>query len=185
MQEEELIANLRRREENAYVYCISAYQDKIFKLCLGLTHSREDAEDICQEVFIELFHSIDSFRGNSSVITWLYRIAVNKSLNHQKKVKRQRLLAKVVRVFAPGNAGKESPDKKVEQKEVSGALFKALDKLPENQRIAYTLAKYDDLSYDEIAEAMGLSLSSVESLMFRAKENLKKSLLNYYENNFK
>lgn len=185
MQQEELIAKLLRGEESAYAYCISAYQDKIFKLCLGLIHNREDAEDICQEVFIELFRSIGSFRGNSTVITWLYRIAVNKSLNHQKKIKRQRLLAKVLGSFGAANTGRESPDKKVEQKEVSGALFHALNKLPENQRIAYTLAKYDDLSYDEIAVVMGLSVSSVESLMFRAKDNLKKSLLNYYENNFK
>lgn len=185
MQEEELIAKLLLREESAYVHCITTYQDKIFKLCLGFLHSREDAEDICQEVFIELFRSIENFRGNSSVVTWLYRVAVNKSLNHQKKIKRQRIFAKMLGAFGPADGGKESPDKKIEQKEVSGALLRALDKLPENQRIAYTLAKYDDLSYEEIAVVMSLSLSSVESLMFRAKDNLKKSLLNYYENNFK
>lgn len=82
-------------------------------------------------------------------------------------------------------ANKETPDKEMEKKELKGSLFQAIERLPENQRIAYTLAKYDEMSYEKIAGIMGISLASVESLMFRAKENLKKRLLNYYESNFK
>lgn len=185
MQDQDLIPLLLARDEATYRYFIEREKDKILRVCLGFVQNREDAEDICQEVFLELLSSLQDFKGNSAINTWLYRIAVNKSINHLKKAKRQMLFAKMLSSLRPGNANNETPDKKIEERELSGALFRAMDKLPGNQKIAYTLAKFDDMSYAQIAEIMELSLGSVESLIFRAKDNLKKHLVTYYENNLK
>jgi RNA polymerase sigma-70 factor (ECF subfamily) len=185
MQEQDLITQLLDRKEEAYRYCLDKHQDHIYKVCVGFLHSKEDAEDICQDVFIELFSSISSYRGGASLSTWLYRIAVNKSLNFLKKKKRSLLYEKWLGGIGSASSRKKAPDDQLENKELAGMLFKAIEALPENQKIAYTLVTYDDLSYEEIAKVMNVSLSSVESLLFRARNNLKKSLLRYYEKNYK
>jgi len=119
--------------------------------------------------------------------TWIYRIAVNKSLEYLRKMKRKKRSGFL---FWISNEDSEShlevpdfnhPGVMVENKEKAVILFQAIDNLPENQRIAFTLHKVEDLSYLQIAEVMQKSISSVESLMHRAKKNLKKELYNYYK----
>ena len=148
----------------------------------------EDAEDITQEVFIQVYHSVQQFKGDSKISTWLYRITVSKSLDFLRSKKRKKRFAFVQSLF-----GTESTEPLVEQatfvhpgvqlenKERAGILFKAIDKLPENHKVAFTLNKVEGLSYQEVAEVMQLSVSSVESLLFRAKNNLQDSLKNYYK----
>lgn len=184
MLESEIIYKLLEKDEQTFRLFVEMHQNKIFKLCMGFLHNKEDAEDICQEVFIELFNSIHFFKGNSSLLTWVYRIAINKSLNAVQKRKRQELFNKILVPFKMASFNKEMPDTIIEQKEISNILVIAIEKLPQNQKIAYTLAKYDDLSYEEISKIMNLSISSIESLMFRAKSNLKKYLFNYYKTNY-
>jgi RNA polymerase sigma-70 factor (ECF subfamily) len=184
MSETEIIHKLLVKNEQTFRTFIETHQAKVFKVCMGFLHNREDAEDICQEVFIELYNSIQFFKGESSLLTWIYRIAVNKSLNAVQKRKRQQLFNKVMSSFKIGTPAKEVPDAIMEQKETAEVLIMSINKLPENQKIAYTLAKYDDLSYEEISNIMNLSIPAIESLMFRAKAGLKKQLLNYYKINF-
>lgn len=159
----------------------------VFNTAIGIVQNAEDAEDISQEVFVQVYNSISSFKGDSKFSTWLYRITITKSLDHERRKKRKKRFAFVKSIF-----GEESevvvnppdfhhPGVVMDQKENAAALFKAIDKLPENQKIAFTLHKVEGLSYQEVSEVMKTTVSSVESLMHRAKNNLKKNLEEYYK----
>lgn len=186
----ELIHRLINGEEQAFRQLIEIYQAMVFKTCFHILRNREDAEDIAQDVFIEIFESIHQFRKESRLSTWLYRIAINKSLNHIRRNKFKLLISSLDHFFSRDkNTGFDPEDpsagnspENIDYTERAHIMQKAVESLPENQRIAFTLSKYDELSYQEIASVMELSLSSVESLIHRAKMNLQKKLVNYYKN---
>jgi len=182
-----LVSDLKNGGEEAFRYLVDQYQDKVYNTCISFVKNPDDADDLTQEVFIEVYNSIHKFRLESKLSTWIYRIAVNKSLEHLRKMKRKKRSGFL---FWRGNEDSESkqeipdfnhPGVMTENKEGAKILFQAIDKLPDNQRIAFTLHKLEDLSYDQIAEVMKKSLSSVESLMHRAKLNLRKELFIYYK----
>jgi RNA polymerase sigma-70 factor (ECF subfamily) len=179
-------------DRSAFEELINEYKDSVMRTCMGFVHNYTDAEDISQEVFIEIYQSIGKFRGDSKLSTWIYRITVNKSLNFIRKNKKHNVLKSIESFFTGNNDGSSSIDiadekaetkTRIEQTETADVLAKAIDSLAKNQKIAFTLHKYDDLSYKQIAEVMELSLSSVESLIHRAKTNLQKKLINYYKAN--
>jgi RNA polymerase sigma-70 factor (ECF subfamily) len=148
--------------------------------------NQADADDVTQEVFIELFRSMNRFRGESRLSTWIYRISVNKSLEHLRRKKQKKWFGLWNKPDEGDAIEKNLPDFDhpgvlAENRERAKILAWALDKLPENQRIAYTLHKIEGLGYQEIAEVIQVSLSAVESLMHRARHNLQKHLKNYYE----
>lgn len=159
---------------------VMQYQDRVYNTCLGFLGNREDALDISQEVFMEVFNAYHTFLGKAKLGTWIYRIAVNKCLEairKDKSVKRAR----------NGHSFGESemvtfdhPGVKLENKELASVLFDAISKLPENQRTAFTLHKIEGVPYDEIGQIMNKSLSSVESLIHRAKARLRELLAKYY-----
>lgn len=190
MTDEELIKRLTAGDNEAFRDLVQRYQSLVYKSCYNILRQQEEAEDIAQEVFIEVYESIDQFKHQSKLSTWLYRIAINKSLNHLRKVKRKSLFHSIEGFFVNSkNTELDIEDKSTQQsphtiefKERNAILQSAIDSLPENQRIAFTLNKFDELSYQEITEIMGLSLSSVESLIHRAKISLQKKLINYYKN---
>jgi len=167
---------------------VETHQNLVYNTALGLLQNTADAEDITQEVFIQVFHSVEQFKGESKFSTWLYRITVTKCLDFLRSKKRKKRFAFVQNLF-----GAESNEPLVEQtsfvhpgvqlenKERAAILFKAIDKLPENQKAAFTLHKVEGLSYQEVAEVLRVSVSSVESLLFRAKNNLQKYLSDYYK----
>lgn len=188
MNDQQLIEQIRQGDEKAFRHLVENYQQMVVNTCFGMLHDRDDANDIAQEVFIEVFNSIDKFRLDAKISTWLYRIAVNKSLNFIRDNKKRSLFQRIEAVFAGRNytdstsgLSSDEPDTNLQEKQKSAIVHKAIDSLPENQRIAFTLNKYEDLSYKEIAEIMALSLSSVESLMHRAKKALQKKLLDCYK----
>lgn len=190
MTDEELIKRLVTKDNEAFRDLVLQYQSLVYKACFNLLRQQEDAEDIAQDVFIEVFESIEQFRHLSKLSTWLYRIAINKSLNHLRKTRRKSLIHSIEGFFINNkNATLEIEDKSandsphsIDYMERSNILQSAIASLPENQRIAFTLNKFDELSYQEITEVMGLSLASVESLIHRAKLSLQKKLINYYKN---
>jgi RNA polymerase sigma factor (sigma-70 family) len=154
---------------------------------LNIVQGIEDAEDITQEVFIEVYHSMNDFNEQSAVSTWIYRIAVNKSLDFLRTKKRKKRFAFLTRLFHPETGEQlheashfDHPGVALENKERSQILFKAISKLPENQQTAFVLRKIEGFTQKEIAQIMNLSEKAVESLVQRAKENLKKSLGNFY-----
>lgn len=190
MTEGEYIEGLRRGDEKVFREFVDQYQLSLLKLCVGFLHDEEDAKDIVQDVFIEVFQSVEQFRGDSLLSTWLFRIAVNKSLNQIRKNKNKRVLASIDSVLSANrkvmvNIPDESEvsDKYIENEERAKIIRQTIDRLPKNQRIAFVLSKYQDLSYKEISEVMNISLSAVEALIHRAKLNLQKKLLNQYKKN--
>ncbi|MCB9232714.1 MAG: RNA polymerase sigma factor [Bacteroidia bacterium] len=182
MEEELLISKLKAGDQATFRAFFLEYQTMVYNVCLGFVPKVEDAEDLTQEVFFEVFRSIANFKGDAKLSTWLYRIAVTKSLELLRSRKRKKRSGFLVSI-SPGEdlgLGDESeinhPGMKMENKEKAAALFQALAELPDNQRTAFTLSQIEGLSYTEVCETMDLSKSSVESLIFRARKNLKKSL---------
>ncbi|MDR3593255.1 MAG: sigma-70 family RNA polymerase sigma factor [Clostridium sp.] len=190
MEDLEIIKKLKSGNDEAFRIVVEKYQKLVLNCSYKFLRNRESAEDITQEVFLEVFESINSFRADSKLSTWIYRIAVTKSINHLKSMKRKKRFAMLLHLFgedeienqisAPENM---SPDKALENQDRTKILTWALEKLPENQRIAFTLSKYNEMSYEEISSLLNTSISSVESLIHRAKTNLKKKLYNYYKKN--
>ena len=189
MNQPELIVQLQQGDEAAFKKLVDEWQDMVYNTSLGIVQNADDADDITQEVFIQVYRSISSFKGDSKFSTWLYRIAVGKALDHEKKKKRQKRFGFVQRLF--GGDGEEQihavefdhPGVQMEKKERANELFNALKQIPDKQRIAFTLHKLEGQSYQEVAEIMNTSLYAVESLMARAKTNLKTALKKYYEKN--
>jgi len=188
MEELELINKLKKGDEESYRKIVDMYQRFVLNSCYRFVYNKETAEDLTQETFVEVYKSINLFRMDSKLSTWIYRIAVSKSIDFIKSQKRKKRFAVLKSIF--GDDGEEeqiaanenrSPVNLLENDDRIKVLTWALDKLPENQRIAFTLSKYDEMSYQEIANILNVSVSSVESLIHRAKLNLKKRLYNYYK----
>ncbi|WP_298345346.1 RNA polymerase sigma factor [uncultured Algibacter sp.] len=190
MTENEFITGLRNHNANAYGRLLDDFQQKVFATCISFVPNKEDAEDIAQEVFVEVFNSIGKFKGNSTLSTWIYRITTNKCLEFIRKRNTKKRFGFMQSIL--GNAipvDKTSyftemnhPGAILENKERSETLFYAINQLPEAQKVVFTLHKVDGKSYQEISDITEKSLSSVESLMFRAKKNLQKLLENFYKN---
>ncbi len=190
MTENEFIEGLRNHNTNAYGRLLDDFQQKVFATCMSFVPNKEDAEDIAQEVFVEVFNSISKFKGNSKLSTWIYRITTNKCLEFIRKRNTKKRFAFLQSIT--GNdilVDKTSyftemnhPGIILENKEKSETLFFAINQLPDAQKVVFTLHKVDGNSYQEISDITEKSVSSVESLMFRAKKNLQKLLENFYKN---
>jgi len=189
MSETEIIQKLQRGNEQAFKELVENYQKMVVNTCFGMVHNIEDAEDIAQEVFIEVFRSIHKFRADSKLSTWLYRMAINRSLNYIRDNNRNKwfqsfedsIKSKNTLHVNLINKNTDHPEFVLENTQRATLLHEAIDSLAENQKIAFTLSKYEDLSYQEISKVMDVSVSSVESLMHRAKKNLQKKLYKCYQ----
>lgn len=186
MGESELINGIQQGDRQAYRTLVETHQQMVVNTCLGIVHNQADAEDIAQDVFLEVFRNSGQFRGDAKLSTWLYRIAVNRSLNHIRNNRRKKFWQSLEETFKGGrNASNEISDYRTDQaitdEQRRELLHQVIDKLPEKQRVAFTLNKYEDLSYQQIAEIMELSLASVESLIHRAKKNLQDQLYECYK----
>ncbi len=165
---------------------MEATQDAVYNTALGIVKSEEDAEDIVQEVFVKLFENSSGFRGEANPSTWLYRVAVNTSLDHYRKKKGKRRLS-FLKDLIVGRVQKDvsfdHPGVRLENKEHARELFRAVDKLPLNQQVVFVLYHLEGKSYSEISSIMQKSPTAVESLMARAKGNLQKILRDYFDKN--
>ncbi len=189
MSEAEIIQKLQQGNEQAFRQMVEQYKMLVVNTCFGMVHNTEDAEDIAQEVFIEVFRSVEKFRADSKLSTWLYRITVNRSLNFIRDNKKHKWFQSFEDAVKSKNTVHENlaistsdqPGFILENSQRATLLHEAIDSLPENQKVAFTLSKYEELSYQEISAVMDLSVSSVESLIHRAKKNLQKKLYNCYK----
>ncbi len=172
---------------NDFQSLYNQYKVLVYNVALHYVQSIEDAEEITQDVFVQVYQSIEKFQNNATFKTWIYRITINKSLDfikHKKSKKRffifgqrsdsEKDLQNISSFEHPGIA--------MEKKEEAAILFKVINELTENQRTAFILSKLDGLSNPEIATIMDVSISSVESLVFRAKKTLKEKLSQQFEN---
>lgn len=188
MDEHQVIQTLQQGSESAYRSLVEDYQERVLNTCLGFVPRRQDAEDLTQEVFLEVFRSIGKFRGEAKLSTWIYQIATRKCLEHiryNNRQKRWAFLKNLVGLDAPEaqavSSGFDHPGVELENQERSAILFNKMEELPEHQRTAFVLHKVEGLSHAEIAGVMNVSISAVESLIFRARQNLQKKLENYYK----
>src|SRR2546423_8022452 len=159
----------------------------VYNTALTIVQQTEDAEDVAQEVFVQVYQSIEGFKGEAKFSTWLYRITLSKAMDHERRKKRKKRFAFVKTIFKEGDETNLNPPDfhhpgvTLDNKEKAAVLFKAMKSLPDNQRIAFVLNKVEGLSYQEISEVMETTVSAVESLLHRAKSNLRKILKDFYE----
>lgn len=179
MHEIEIIQNIQAGKTNEFKRLVEKHQSIVFRTALGFVHIKEDAEDLTQEVFIRVFQSLDSFRGNAEFSTWLYRITVNICLNHLNKNRGRGIIqfAEDMMQSLFNKAGvNKNPVEELIEVERETAIRNAIDSLPEKQRTTFILSKYDELSQKEIAQIMQISEGAVEQHLQRGKINLQKKL---------
>jgi RNA polymerase sigma-70 factor, ECF subfamily len=189
MTDTKIINIILQGGRNEFRTLVERYQLMVFRTCMGFLHDKDDADDLTQEVFIQVYQSLNKFRGDSAFSTWVYRIAVNASLNRVRKNSRTPIINRLDSLFVTGKEKEislpandtEDPESILIRLEKSKWIQAVLDSLPENQRTAIVLSKYDDLSQKEIAEIMKLTEGAVESLIQRAKANLKVKLSSTYK----
>lgn len=182
MNESEFIEALQRGESAAYQRLLNDTQDWVYNTVLSIVQNESVAEDLAQEVYIQVFRSIGKFRGDARLSTWMYRIAIQKALEWVRKQKRARF-------WRSGGFGLNvieetdfhHPGVQAEEKEQAAVFFRAVKQLPEQQKIAWVLIKTEGLSYAAVAEIMNTTVKSVEALMYRAKANLTKNIKSQYK----
>ncbi len=192
INETDFVKQLQAGDEGAFRLLLNVYGKTVYNTCLHFLQSAQDAEDITQEVFLSVHLSIQHFKNDAKLTTWIYRIAVTKSLDTIRMKKRKKRFGLMRSMFAVlsnepifEKSNFDHPGVLLENKERASILFKAIDKLPENQKAAFLLNKIEQLSYSEVAAVLQTSVAAVESLLFRAKQNLQKILAIYYEQNEK
>jgi RNA polymerase sigma-70 factor, ECF subfamily len=181
-REATLVQRCALREDAACAELVAEHQRMVIQLAVNLLDDREEALDLSQEVFLRVFRTIHRFRGQSSLRTWIYRIAVNQARNRHRFWRRRRRADQVSldeHVSMHGDlpsSSQATPEDALEQKELGVRLQRALNNLPFDQRTAIVLREIDGLSYDEIAFSLGVAIGTVKSRLTRARQALRLEL---------
>ncbi len=174
----ELIKAIARKDTAAFTAFMNRYQDRVFRTVYRFVGDAENTRDLVQDIFLKVYRSAHSYKPNAELFTWLYRIIANHCINFSVKQKKDPLFRaedqsqQSVSSAAP-LIHADSPEKNFIRQERSRRVRQALNTLPERQKLAITLLRFDGLSYREISEILGCSVSAVESLIFRGMETLK------------
>ena len=177
-----LVQRCAEGDEIAFAELVAEHQRMVVQLAINLLGDRDEALDLSQEVFLRVFRTIYRFRGQSSLRTWIYRIAVNQARNRHRFWRRRHRADQVSldqHIEAHGDflsAGETTPDRVLAQKELAAQLKNALDGLPFDQRTAIVLREVDGLSYEEIAFSLGVAVGTVKSRLTRARQALRNEL---------
>jgi len=179
------MARIAKGDEDAFEILVDRHQTSVLNVIYRFIGDRTQAKDLAQEVFLRVWQSAKHYEPKAKFTTWLYRITANLSINELKSARRRRWLP-FHRSEGSETAIEEtfsnealSPEDLLLQKERNRQISDALQSLPDNQRMAIVLKRYDGLSYNEIAEILDCSVSAVESLIVRAKRRLHKKLKNF------
>jgi RNA polymerase sigma-70 factor (ECF subfamily) len=181
-REAALVQRCANGDEAACTDLVAEHQRMVVQLAINLLGDRDEALDLSQEVFLRVFRTIHGFRGQSSLRTWIYRIAVNQARNRHRFWSRRHRADQVSldeHVAAHGeflSGGESTPEQVLAQKELAGRLQQALDSLPFDQRTAIVLREIDGLSYEEIAYSLGIAIGTVKSRLTRARHALRLEL---------
>lgn len=187
MEEKDLIKKLKLKDEDAFKILVEKFKGSVFNTCLSIIQNVDDADDLTQDVFIQIYKSIKNFKEKSSISTWIYRITISKAYEYIRYKKRKKRFSILTNLFREDGSSIDVPDFEhpgviLEKKESSKFLFNAIEKLNYYQKTAYILKNIQGMPYSKISQIMEKSVSSIESLIFRAKKNLKielKKKLNY------
>ncbi|MEJ7658570.1 MAG: sigma-70 family RNA polymerase sigma factor [Hymenobacter sp.] len=178
----ELVAQLREGSETAFRTLVARYQNRIYATAYSLLRSAEEAEDVAQEVFVEVYQTVARFRGETALSTWLYRLATSRALQHRRRGQARKRFAYFTSLLGFDNQVlHELPDHAhplalLEGQQQLDLLLHAIGRLPGAQQVAFTLRHEQELSYEEIAAVLDTTVSAVESLLFRARQTLRKHL---------
>ena len=187
MSDQELIQGVLARQRDALELLVARYQRKVIMTAYHLTGNMEESEDLSQDIFLEVINNLERFGQRSSLETWIYRITINRAINLTKKNRRRDFFGMLTRLSAlKGKGAEEIKETDMEEEdylynEKRNMLYHSMEKLPEKQRIAFVLTKFEEKSYKEAAAIMDVTLSSVESLVHRATVSLKKELAPKFE----
>jgi len=175
-----------QHKKEAFRLLYEQYHMMVFHIAYQYLQNQEDAEEITQDVFVQVHQSMEKFEGKSSIKTWIYRISINKSLDFIKyKNSKKRWF-----IFGTKSQNNQETlsvesidhfDLQLENEEKSALLYTQINALPTNQKTAFILSKHKELSHREIAEIMDLSVSAIESLVFRAKKTLQQKLAEKFD----
>jgi RNA polymerase sigma-70 factor (ECF subfamily) len=169
MNEANLIQRARAGDEEAYGVLVRRYQDRVYRTAVRMVGD-EDAHDVTQDVFIKAWRELKRFRGDSALSTWLHRMTINLSLNHIRSSKREQGRREQ---YGPGvSTPPPAPDASLLDEERTRLVWQAIDSLPERQRTAIIMYRFEEMSAPRIAEVLNLSVGAVESLLHRAKLTL-------------
>jgi len=166
----ELMRSVAAGDRQALKVIYERHAGFVFRIAYRFLFDEEDARDITQSVFVTLMQTAHRYKPEAKFTTWLYRVVVNRCLNHRSRAS-SRLRDLLEKVPAPEEG---RPDRRMERAEQMARLQKALLRLPERQRMALVLKRFEEMSYEEIAEALGCSKSSVESMLFRARRSIRR-----------
>lgn len=186
--ESDLIARSRQGDGQAFTLLVNRYERKIFRLAKHITQNVEDAEDVLQETFLKAYEHMDGFQEQSKLYTWLVRIAVNESLMKLRKRRTGKLLSldenidtgeeTVAREIAVWD---DNPEQRYSREEMQSILRQAIDSLPPIFRTVFVLRDVDELSTEEAAEALGISVPAVKSRLLRARLQLRDRLTKFFK----
>ncbi|WP_245897121.1 RNA polymerase sigma factor [Hymenobacter nivis] len=178
----DLVAQLQLGSEAAFRILVARYQDRIYQTVLALLRSPEEAEDVAQEVFVEVYQTVARFRGEAAFSTWLYRLATSRALKNRRQARAKKRFAYLTSLLGFDNdVLHEVPDHAhplalLEGQQQLRLLLDHVARLPDAQQVAFTLRHEQELSYEEIAAVLSTSVAAVESLLFRARQTLRKHL---------
>jgi RNA polymerase sigma factor (sigma-70 family) len=180
--EAELVAQLQQGSEAAFRTLVERYQGRIYRTVLSLLRSPEEAEDVAQEVFVEVHQTIGRFRGEASLSTWLYRLATSRALKNLRRTRTKKRFAYFTSLLGfDHKVLHEPPDHAhplalLEGQQQLHLLLAQVARLPDQQQVAFSLRHEQELSYEEIAAVLDTTVSAVESLLFRARKTLRHHL---------
>ena len=182
-REASLIQRCAGRDEDACAELVTEHQRMVYQLSLNLLNDHNEALDLSQEVFLRVFRTIQNFRGQSSLRTWIYRIVVNQARNRQRWWRRRHRSQQVsldqhMRDHGdlPETNDGGSPDRLLSRKQLADRIRVALERLPFDQKTAIVLREIDGLSYEEIGFSLGIAVGTVKSRLARAREGLRAQL---------
>ena len=185
--EKELVARLKKGKEEAYRILVRRFQERLLSIAYGITQDREDSADIVQDVFLQVFKRIDTFRGEAKLYTWLRRITVNQALNWQRRWKRrfkwhhQPIEKEEIYDKMNDRTPAENPETAYMAKEIDARLNEELQRLPEDARTVFILREQEGLAYDEIARLLNVKKGTVSSRLFYTRERLKNRMSLFLE----
>ncbi|MFX4262218.1 RNA polymerase sigma factor [Pelotomaculum propionicicum] len=177
-KDELLVAMAQKGDLTAYEALVQRYQHKVFNLASKMVNNREDALDIAQEIFMQIYIALPGFRGESIFSTWVYRVASNKCLDflRKRKAEKEKTAATIEENVQFGDS-RDSPEELAIRREESRRVREALISLPRHYRIVIILHHYQQLRYKEIAEVLNQPVKTVATRLYRAKLILKKKLI--------
>lgn len=179
------MARIAKGDDDAFEILVNRHQASVLNLIYRFIGDRVQAKDLAQEVFLRVWQAAKTYKPEAKFTTWIYRITANLCFNELKSSRRKKWLQflrsdgdREVQTEEDFPDGSSSPEDLLLAKERSRQITDALQSLPPNQRMALVLKRYDDLSYNEIAQILDCSVSAVESLIVRAKKTLQEKLKN-------